>query len=513
MFKFNSLAACSSASDLKNPEQRDVVDLFGVDASSGDILQLHLEQDIWKRVRMTNPYAEQRTRFSGPVFASALNPDRVDLLGASPQGEMLHCYTDPQMWYAEDPKPNSVPPNAQTTGGWWTWTSDGQSRLDLFAVTADKSAMVQYTAMDPGASKAYTWNSNPLGNPASFTDGALTWCSGHLYRMDIFGVQASGKAAQLYFQWPPGWNASADLGASYPVGTTLVSCSRESWSWDVFGIDENGKILSFYWYFGRGWATRQFDMPVSGDWKLSSGCTRARNQIDLFFVDAAGGILRVSVTYSNEGPPTLDSELIYPFRLRPDDLKKFKAMFPDDKDLQKVSIDDLIKYSQGKDPDGDTAQPSSDPPPQSQRGQFSDCAWAKGAVVLDVAFLLLGLRSLRNKNLVLNEAIARGAELTADIEHAMRTIADSSASVFARANAVREIGVLIYSGGLIEPIYKAIMKSLTWWDMVLYGVAGLAEISAAFLTDGAAVIALIIYELSMAGFLVSDVVKAIEVCG
>ena len=90
---------------------------------------------------------------------------------------------------------------------------------------------------------------------------------------------------------------------------------------------------------------------------------------------------------------------------------------------------------------------------------------------------------MRNKNLVLNEAIARGAELTADIEHAMRTIADSSASVFARANAVREIGVLIYSGGLIEPIYKAIMKSLTWWDMVLYGVAGLAEISAAFLTD------------------------------
>lgn len=123
------------------------------------------------------------------------------------------------------------------------------------------------------------------------------------------------------------------------------------------------------------------------------------------------------------------------------------------------------------------------------------------------------MRALRNKNLALNEAIARGAELTADIEHSVRTIADTSASTFARANAVREIGALIWSGGLIEPIYKAIVKSLTWWDMVLYGVAGLAEITAGFLTDGAALIALLIYDLILAGFLVTDVVKALEVCG
>lgn len=512
MFKLNSLAACSSASDASHPDSRDVVDLFGVDADSGDILQLHLEQDIWKRVRMSNPYAEQGTRFSGPVFASALNPDRVDLLGSSPKGEMLHCYTDPQVWYAEDPTPNALPPNAQTTGGWWVWTTGGQSRLDLFSVTSDKSAMVQYTAMDPGASKSYTWSNNPLGNPALFTDGPLTWSNGHLYRMDIFGVQASGQATQLFYQWPPGWDANGNLGASYPVGTTLVSCSRASWGWDVFGIDENGKLLSFYWYTGQGWKTRQFDMPVSGDWKLSAGCVRAIDKIDLFFVDAASGILRVGVTYSKDQPPKLDTELIYPFRLRQVDLDNFKKLFPDDERLQKLTLDDLVKYSQGKDPDGDSAQPSSDPPPPSRRGQFSDCAWARGTVVVDVAFLLLGLRSLKNKRLAVNEAIARGAELTADIDHAIKTIGDTSASMFARANAVREIGVLIYSGGLLEPIYKAIVKSLTWWDMVLYGVAGMAEIAAAFLSDGAAVIALIIYDLSLAGFLVTDVVRWMEVC-
>jgi len=48
--------------------------------------------------------------------------------------------------------------------------------------------------------------------------------------------------------------------------------------------------------------------------------------------------------------------------------------------------------------------------------------------------------------------------------------------------------------------------------MVLCGVAGLAEITAAFLTDGAAVIASIIYEITMGAFLLTDAVEAYEVC-
>ena len=116
------------------------------------------------------------------------------------------------------------------------------------------------------------------------------------------------------------------------------------------------------------------------------------------------------------------------------------------------------------------------------------------------------------KGLFLDEAIAVGAGLKLPIEHTLETIADSSASMLTRANAVREVLALIWSGGLIEPIYKAIVKSLTWWDMVLYGVAGMAEISAAFLTDGAALIALIIYDLSVAAFLVTDIEKRRDIC-
>ena len=45
-----------------------------------------------------------------------------------------------------------------------------------------------------------------------------------------------------------------------------------------------------------------------------------------------------------------------------------------------------------------------------------------------------------------------------------------------------------------------------------YGVAGMAEISAAFLTDGAALIALIIYDLSVEAFLVTDIEKRRDIC-
>jgi hypothetical protein len=511
MLKFNSLAACSSASDANNPYNHDVVDIFGIDESTGDVLQLHLEKDVWRRVRMQNPYADQNTRFSGPVFASALNPDRVDLLGSGPKGEMLHCYTDPQMWYADTAIPGALVPNAQTTGGWWVWTYGGKSRLDLFSVTADRSAMVQYTAMDPGPSKDYTWIHNPLGNPVSFTDGPLTSCSAQAWRFDIFGVQAHGNAAQLYYQWSDGWSQNANLGAAYPAGTTLVSCARAKWQYDVFGIDQNGKLLSFYWSVGNPWATRKWDMPVSGDWKLAAGCPRTPLQIDLYFTDPAGGILRVAVDYST-AEPKLDSELIYPFRLRQVDLDNFKKLFPEDQQLQQLTLDQLVQYSKGKAPDGDTAEPSSNPPPVSERAQLPPCAEAIGMVAVDIVFVLIGWGAMQKKRLALKEAVALGAELTADIEIYLRTIADASASRSAKAFAVFHIGGLIYGGGLLEPIFKAIIKTLTWWDMVLYGVAGLAEITAAFLTDGAAVIAAIIYEITMAGFLVTDVVKAVEVC-
>jgi hypothetical protein len=512
MFELNSLAACSSASDPNYSDRRDVVDVFGIDASSGDILQMHWEKDAWLRARMRNPYADQGTRFAGPITASALNPDRVNLLGASPKGELLHCYTDPQTWYAEDPRPDSLLPNAQTTAAWWVWTNAGQSRLDLFAVTDDRSGVMQYTAMDPGAGQDYTWSYSPLGNPAAFTNGALTSCSAHQWRIDIFGVQASGNAAQLSYQWGSGWGSNSNLGAVYPVGTQLVSCNRRGAQWDVFGIDENGKILSFYYYWGNGWATRRFDMPVSGDWKLSAGCVRASDQIDLFFLNASSGILRVALTSMDAPTPKVEAEVIYPFLLRNVDLENFKKQFPADKQLQGLSLDDLVKYAQGKDPDGESAEPSSGPQPLSRRLEFTECQWAKGVVLLDVFFLALGWRSLRNKNLALNEAIALGATLPADIDHMLATIADPTSKLFAKANAIREIAALIYSGGLIEPIFKAIVKSLTWWDMVLYGVAGLAEITAVFVTDGAAVYALYAYEISMAGFFVSDVVKAVEAC-
>lgn len=79
--------------------------------------------------------------------------------------------------------------------------------------------------------------------------------------------------------------------------------------------------------------------------------------------------------------------------------------------------------------------------------------------------------------------------------------------------AIKDIVHVVWSGSLIEAVYKAIMDSLTWWDMVLYGSLGMATIAAAFLTDGAALVAMIAAEMAQIGFVVSDAVKASQACG
>ena len=198
--------------------------------------------------------------------------------------------------------------------------------------------------------------------------------------------------------------------------------------------------------------------------------------------------------------------------LRQRDLVAFKALYPLDAKLQALTLEQLVGYSEGKEPDGSTANPNPNAPPAKRNPAISECQWAVGIVVVDVVCLVLGLSALRNKNLQWTEAINIGATLQADIEHALQTLTAVDSTVLAKANSVREIALLVYSGGLVEPIYHAIIKNLDWWDMVLYGVAGMAEIAAAFLTDGAAVIALLVYDLAMAGFLVTDAERAISAC-
>ena len=82
--------------------------------------------------------------------------------------------------------------------------------------------------------------------------------------------------------------------------------------------------------------------------------------------------------------------------------------------------------------------------------------------------------------------------------------------------AVKNLGALIWTGGLAEPIFKAdlqaMMDSLDVMDMCLYGTLGIAEIAAAFLTDFASVVAAVIAEMVLITFLTEDAIRWWSTC-
>ena len=197
-------------------------------------------------------------------------------------------------------------------------------------------------------------------------------------------------------------------------------------------------------------------------------------------------------------------------------LDKFKTLYPNDKKLQALSLNLLIDYSRGKNQDGSSAQFLARQPgiiPGASLA-ISDCQIAIAGVTIDCILVIAGAVGIHGK--IPSSAIEEVAKIIepeiSEIEKIASILADVGASKWDKAKAIFDIGKLIYSGGMLEAIYKAIVNGLTWWDMALYGVIGLAELTAVFLTDGAALAAIIVAEMAQIGFVVSDSVKAANAC-
>lgn len=137
-----------------------------------------------------------------------------------------------------------------------------------------------------------------------------------------------------------------------------------------------------------------------------------------------------------------------------------------------------------------------------------------GYVIFDAVCLALGAVGLR--------ATVRGSTIQAifqaatpamsGIEQAIAQIGRSGATAVDQAKGVFNILKAIWSGGSLGAVFSAFTGSLTWWDMALYGVTGLATIVAALATDGLAFVAEVVILLASFGFLASDSVKAIQAC-
>ncbi len=244
-----------------------------------------------------------------------------------------------------------------------------------------------------------------------------------------------------------------------------------------------------YWYFF------EHDASVPNQEPFYSGYIRSDYEVDVY-------------------PETKSVKIVGQF-LDQADLDAFKALYPNDPKIQAVTLEELRKRYKPDEYRGyNVPPPSADQNVRRKRGVITDCEYAIGAVVVDSIFVLTGAIGLHGK--IPAAAIEEVAELCKpvmnELEHAVHTLSTASSS-WDKAMAIKDIVHVVWSGSLIEAVYKAIMDSLTWWDMVLYGSLGMATIAAAFLTDGAALVAMIAAEMAQIGFVVSDAVKASQACG
>ena len=80
------------------------------------------------------------------------------------------------------------------------------------------------------------------------------------------------------------------------------------------------------------------------------------------------------------------------------------------------------------------------------------------------------------------------------------------------AGAVFGVVSTIWSGGCLGAVVSAWLKTLSVGNAILYGATALGTLLAAFATDGAATIGMIVVELATCAWLVEDSVKCADAC-
>ena len=143
-----------------------------------------------------------------------------------------------------------------------------------------------------------------------------------------------------------------------------------------------------------------------------------------------------------------------------------------------------------------------------------DCEKQIGYVIFDCVCLMLGAAELRAG--VTAEAAEEMAEackpIISKFESYILTIANKESSTTDIATAVFGIMSTIWSGGCLSAVVNAWLGTLSVGNAILYGATAIGTLVAAFATDGAAEIGIIVVELASAAWLVEDSIKCVEEC-
>jgi len=144
----------------------------------------------------------------------------------------------------------------------------------------------------------------------------------------------------------------------------------------------------------------------------------------------------------------------------------------------------------------------------------TDCEKQIGYVIFDCVCLMLGAVELRaGLTAEAAEEMAEAAKpVLSKMDKYILTIADKASSETEVAQAVFGVVSTIWSGGCLGAVVSAWLGTLSVGNAILYGATALGTLLAAFATDGAAEIGIIIVELATAGWLIEDSIKCVEEC-
>ena len=144
----------------------------------------------------------------------------------------------------------------------------------------------------------------------------------------------------------------------------------------------------------------------------------------------------------------------------------------------------------------------------------TDCEKQIGYVIFDCVCLMLGAVELRaGLTAEAAEEMAEAAKpVLSKMDKYILTIADKASSETEVAQAVFGVVSTIWSGGYLGAVVSAWLGTLSVGNAILYGATALGTLLAAFATDGAAEIGIIIVELATAGWLIEDSIKCVEEC-
>jgi hypothetical protein len=194
-------------------------------------------------------------------------------------------------------------------------------------------------------------------------------------------------------------------------------------------------------------------------------------------------------------------------------LATFKSFYSHIDYVQALKLDDAAQTIKGVPVDWNTATPADFAPTSTTT--LTPCQIAIGWVIFDAICLIIGEVGLYNsveESTIEAIAVASTSSLT-QIEKIVAQMGAADATLTDMAWGVYQILDLIFNAGSLQAVFDAFTSSLTWWNMLLYGVTGMATIVAAFATEGLAFAAEVVIVLASAGFLARDVVAAINTCG